>query len=57
MAIMTMMTIPGLDNSEKLQRVRKESMRTAHRNLSRQTRSRLTMTALAKLAETRYPED
>ena len=51
-SMVRLMTIPGLDGGRRLENVRKESMSKAQRNLSRQTRSRMTRTMLMNLTQT-----
>ncbi|RSX49754.1 hypothetical protein D2E22_0215 [Bifidobacterium castoris] len=51
--MMRMMTIPGLDTSRKLEELRQESMRTAQRNLRKQTKARTASLIMAELADRR----
>lgn len=51
--MMSMMTIPGLDNSPRLEGLRGESMRTAQRNLRKQMKARAAASIMTELSDRR----
>lgn len=51
--MMRMMTIPGLDNSLRMEELRQESMRAAQRNLRKQAKARAAASIMTGLAARR----
>lgn len=51
--MMSMMTIPGLNNSPRLEELRQESMRRAQQNLRKQAKARAAASIMTELAARR----